>query len=98
MRAHTLQDVLCAAQDVELLLAEDVVCTHDLDSNTPCCVRPLTRGCCTADAPCIPADAFGADIGPTSRSHFVAALQDCRTIFWNGPMGKFEAPAYAGGT
>ena len=85
-------------QDVHILLPEDVVCTYDLDADKSCCSRPLTRSCCTPDAPCIPEDAFGADIGPKSLIRFVDALQDCKCIFWNGPMGKFELPAYANGT
>lgn len=81
-----------------MLLPTDVVCTYDLDSNDPCCTRPLTVGCCTKEAPCIPSNAFGADIGPKTCSAFVGALQDCSTIFWNGPMGRFEIAAYSDGT
>ncbi|MET0741251.1 MAG: phosphoglycerate kinase, partial [Candidatus Nanopelagicales bacterium] len=29
---------------------------------------------------------------------FAAALEDVRTVFWNGPMGVFEFPAFAEGT
>ena len=83
---------------MQLLLPTDVVCTYDLESNEVCCRRPLTKDCCTDAAPCIPPDAFGADIGPKSRSAFVTALQDCATIFWNGPMGKFEMAAFSTGT
>ena len=89
----------CACvQNVQILLPEDVVCTYDLGADESCCSRPLTRSCCTPDAPCIPEDASGADIGPKSVSRFVDALQECKCIFWNGPMGKFELPAYANGT
>lgn len=85
-------------QGVTLLLPEDVVCTYDLNADESCCTQPLTRGCCTKDAPCIPDDAYGADIGPKSAVRFAGALQGCKTIFWNGPMGRFEIAAYAHGT
>ncbi|WP_240044464.1 phosphoglycerate kinase, partial [Nocardioides albidus] len=49
-----------------------------------------------ADA--IPAGALGLDIGPESGAAFAAALADARTVFWNGPMGVFEQPAFAEGT
>jgi phosphoglycerate kinase len=41
---------------------------------------------------------LGLDIGPETRERFAAALAGARTIFWNGPMGVFEWPAFAGGT
>jgi phosphoglycerate kinase len=46
----------------------------------------------------IPADQAGVDIGPASIATIEDALSEARTIFWNGPMGIFEVPAYAEGT
>jgi phosphoglycerate kinase len=40
----------------------------------------------------------GMDIGVESVAHFAAALQDARTIIWNGPMGVFEEPPFDQGT
>jgi phosphoglycerate kinase len=38
------------------------------------------------------------DIGPDTVRRFAEALQPCRTVVWNGPMGVFEFPAFAEGT
>ncbi|MER5211629.1 phosphoglycerate kinase [Streptomyces sp. NPDC002838] len=50
------------------------------------------------DADKIPADKEGLDIGPESRELFASKITDAETVFWNGPMGVFEHPDYAGGT
>jgi phosphoglycerate kinase len=41
---------------------------------------------------------LGLDIGPETRERFAAKVAGARTIFWNGPMGVFEWPAFAEGT
>ncbi|MDB9446841.1 phosphoglycerate kinase [Anabaena sp. CS-542/02] len=46
----------------------------------------------------IPADGMGLDIGPDSVKVFQAALADCKTVIWNGPMGVFEFDKFATGT
>lgn len=38
------------------------------------------------------------DIGPKTRELFAATLADAKTVVWNGPMGVFEMPSFAGGT
>ena len=45
-----------------------------------------------------PADREGVDIGPATRELFASKLADARTVFWNGPLGVFEFPAFAVGT
>lgn len=52
----------------------------------------------TVPAGKIPEDQMGLDIGPESVKRFTALLSNAKTVFWNGPMGVFEFPAFAAGT
>jgi len=46
----------------------------------------------------IPNGWYALDIGPASVKLFNEAVQNAKTILWNGPMGVFEIDAYARGT
>jgi len=46
----------------------------------------------------IPKGWVGLDIGPATVRLFSEAIQDAKTIIWNGPMGMFEKDAYSRGT
>ncbi|TQK70967.1 phosphoglycerate kinase [Nocardioides sp. SLBN-35] len=74
---------------VEIVLPTDIVVADSFGDEASARVV-------AADA--IPADSLGLDIGPESGKAFAAALADARTVFWNGPMGVFEQPAFAEGT
>jgi len=52
----------------------------------------------TVDADAIPADQMGLDIGPKTAALYADAIAGAKTVFWNGPMGVFENPAFAEGT
>jgi phosphoglycerate kinase len=46
----------------------------------------------------IPPGRLALDIGPATQELFARKLADAKTVFWNGPPGVFEFPAFAGGT
>ncbi len=46
----------------------------------------------------IPSELMGLDIGPDTAAAFIAELARAKTVVWNGPLGFFEIPAFAGGT
>ncbi|KAJ9530540.1 hypothetical protein QJQ45_012523 [Haematococcus lacustris] len=85
---------LAEARGVQLLLPCDVRVSRSLEGPEGLALSDLTRTCCTPDKPCLPEGAYGIDIGPASEAQFAEALKRCKTIFWNGPMGKFELTAF----
>ncbi|MFD6875127.1 MULTISPECIES: phosphoglycerate kinase [unclassified Streptomyces] len=79
---------------VELVLPVDVLVSADFpDLKTK---APADFTTVAADA--IPADQEGLDIGPKTRELYASKIADAKTVFWNGPVGVFEHPDYAGGT
>ena len=46
----------------------------------------------------IPKDWMALDIGPATVILFSEAIQNAKTILWNGPMGVFEMDAFSRGT
>ncbi|MGB7563120.1 MAG: phosphoglycerate kinase [Prochlorococcaceae cyanobacterium] len=77
------------AKGVQLLLPTDVVLADNFspDANSQ-----------IASIEAIPDGWMGLDIGPDSIKAFQAALADCKTVIWNGPMGVFEFDKFAAGT
>ena len=90
-RSSRARSVMAEAErrGVEIVLPTDIVVAPHFAPDAPSIVVP-------ADA--IPADREGLDIGPDIRALFAAKLIDARTVFWNGPLGVFEFPAFAAGT
>ena len=46
----------------------------------------------------VPDEWYALDIGPASTKLFSEAMQNAKTIIWNGPMGAFEIDAFSRGT
>jgi phosphoglycerate kinase len=78
-----------AERGVELVLPVDLVGAADFAPDAEHDIYPV------AD---FPADREGVDMGPATRQLFAAKLADAATVFWNGPVGVFEFPAFAAGT
>ena len=87
----TVKELLLRAEKlgVKLLLPTDIVVAPEFSIDA----QPTIVA---ADS--IPADQMGLDIGPESADAFAAAIMECQTVFWNGPMGVFEFPNFAHGT
>ena len=88
---ETVKGLIKQAADsgVKLVLPTDILVAPAFASDAPATLV-------SADA--IPSDQMGLDIGPESAESFAAAIRSCKTVFWNGPMGVFEFPAFASGT
>ena len=89
--AETARQVLAgaAARKVKLYLPVDVVVADRLEA---------TAATQTVPAQEIPEGTMALDIGPASSLLFREAVQDAKTIVWNGPMGAFETAPFAAGT
>lgn len=87
----TVKDLIKQAEaaGVELVLPTDILVAPAFAADAPATL---------VAAHAIPADQMGLDIGPDSAAAFAKAITSCKTVFWNGPMGVFEFPAFANGT
>ena len=77
------------AGGVELFLPSDVVAADEVSAAANWALMTLDQ--------LGPGD-IGVDIGPETCALFAQALRGVRTVFWNGPMGVFELPAFRTGT
>jgi phosphoglycerate kinase len=90
-QVDTVRDLLRQAEErgVDVVLPSDIVVADRFASDAEPRIVP-------ADA--IPDGLMGLDIGPAAAQQFSSAIGDAATVFWNGPMGVFEFPAFAEGT
>jgi phosphoglycerate kinase len=75
-------------QNVALVLPEDHIAARSLSG----------EGRTVVDRAAIPDGLMGLDIGPRTLATFVQHIRTAKTVFWNGPVGLFETPAFAAGT
>ncbi len=78
------------AKGVDVVLPTDVVVAASTEAGE---ADALTVG---VDA--VPADKMALDIGPKTVAEIAKRIGAAKTVFWNGPMGLFEKPAFARGT
>ncbi len=74
-----------------LLLPVDVLCAPSVDAEG-------AQRAATYDVDDVPAGMAIVDIGPRTIALYREVIRDARTVFWNGPVGIFEQPAFATGT
>jgi 3-phosphoglycerate kinase len=88
---ETAAKVLAAAREkkVALLLPVDHVAAKEFSAEAE---SRTTAGAAIEEG------WLGMDIGPQTLKKFKEALAGAKTVFWNGPMGVFEFPAFAAGT
>jgi phosphoglycerate kinase len=78
-----------ARRGVEIVLPVDLVGATGFAPDAEHEVFPVTG---------FPADRESLDMGPATRALLAGKLADAQTVFWNGPAGVFEFPAFAAGT
>ena len=78
-----------AKLDVNLHLPTDAIVAAEFSAGSPHKSVPV-------DA--VPDSWLIVDIGPESVKNYGEALEGCKTVIWNGPMGVFEFPEFARGT
>lgn len=88
---ETVKGYIAKAKElgVEIVLPSDVVVAPEFAAD---------KGHEVVSIDAIPADQMGLDIGPESAKLYASKLTDCKTVFWNGPMGAFEMEPFAAGT
>ena len=82
------KEMLDKYQD-KLILPIDVITATEMKENVQTHERFINE---------IEEDEMGLDIGPKTIEVFKQYLDDCRTIFWNGPVGCFEIEEFSNGT
>ena len=88
---QTAADIVKKAKDkgVDLLLPEDLICADKFDKDARIKEVLVDQ---------IPDQWMALDIGPKTALKYAKAIQDAKTIVWNGPMGVFEMEKFISGT
>jgi phosphoglycerate kinase len=83
-----------AERGVEIVLPTDIVVASKFGADAEHVVAPADA---IEDTP-FGASGLGLDIGPATGAAFAERIRSSKTVFWNGPAGVFEIPAFAHGT
>ena len=76
-------------QDVKFYLPVDCIVADKFDAKAENMRKTIQE---------VPNEWMMLDIGPASNMVFKEALEDAKTIIWNGPLGAFEMDAFSRGT
>jgi phosphoglycerate kinase len=87
----TARDIMQQADEkgVPLLLPSDAVVADRFAADADAETVPVQQ---------VPSRMRIMDIGPDTVSTFCEAVEDCKTVVWNGPLGVAEFPAFAEGS
>ena len=90
-RIQTAADLITKtkANNISLILPLDVVITNDVSDKGSYQVVAIDK---------VPKDMKIVDIGPKTVDSFTVTLSQCKTVFWNGPMGVYEISQFAKGS
>ncbi len=90
-RTGAVERLLAAAKakGVGIHLPVDHVCGAEFKADTAVTV---------VQAQAIPAGLVGLDIGPRTIEAYRQQIRNAKTVFWSGPMGASELPAFSAGT
>jgi phosphoglycerate kinase len=78
-----------AARGATVPLPTDVVCAREFTATAAATTKSMTD---------VAPDDMILDIGPKSAEALASTIANAGTIVWNGPVGVFEFPQFAGGT
>jgi len=90
--AKTVPDIMkkAAEKGVKIHLPTDYVCADKFAEDAKTTIRTNKEG--------IDDGWLGLDIGPNSIKTNAEVIRRSKTVFWNGPQGVFEMPAFAQGS
>jgi len=90
--AKTVPDIMkkAAEKGVKIHLPTDYVCADKFAEDAKTCIRTNKEG--------IDEGWLGLDVGPNTIANNREVIRRSKTIFWNGPQGVFEIPAFAQGS
>lgn len=77
------------AKGVNLVLGSDCIAADSFSNDAKTQIVPSNA---------IPDGWEGMDAGPETRKDFAAAIENAKTILWNGPAGVFEFDNFTGGS